>query len=112
MQLIFLLPPVLIVSILTITRWLLDDIEKVEVALDLHVTGISFLIPLPLLREEMVAQLTVAVLASCLLLCITDICYVVVKRGLHQNIMLCERLALLLGGLNFLLGFVASVILS
>jgi hypothetical protein len=111
-QWIFLFVPVLIIVVFVAVKWLLKKLEPLESALELHLAGITYLSPLPIVRTDLVEPLTFAVLVSCLFLCVTIACYVVVKFRLNGNVKMCERIGLLTGGSIFFFGFVATILTS
>jgi hypothetical protein len=111
-QLIVIFPPILVIAFLASAKWPVKKLTKMEFALELHGSGISFLAPLPILRPDLVEQLTLLILVSCLSLCTTVVCYITVQCRLRQNIALCEKSGLLVSSIVFSTGLLASMILS
>ena len=109
---LLILPQILIVVIITIVKYLMQRFMIVELALELHVSGITYLVPLSVSTVEMAELLTLSLFLVCSLLSVTIICYFIVDRGLNGNVKRYERTSFLLGFSVFLVGLIFSITLS
>jgi hypothetical protein len=108
---LFILPPIIIVIVLLIVKRLLGRFKATESALELHIIGTAYFAPLPIVRPDLSVPLILATLVSCLFLCISMSCYIIVEFKLRRNKKLYERIGMVTGGCMLVAGLIASLII-
>ena len=111
-QLILLVPPVLILVILNSFKKIVGDFEVSSLGMDLHVNGIMYLLPLPLIRHDQTEILLIVLMMSTVSLIITATCHAGARRKLSRQSAGFSKIAFMAGAFFFFFGLAMMLLLT
>lgn len=111
-QLIILVPPILILVILNGFKKIVDDFEVSSLGMDLHINGIMYLLPLPVIRHDQTELLLLVLMMSTASLIITGTCHAGARRKLSRRSAGFSNIAFTVGAFFFFFGLAMMLLLT